>query len=360
MSAAHPFVSCEEETPRPVSTTVYSGGLMQFRAFREAIGDTCDIVLPGNLDSFQAHNNTVVFGNAVLSEMRSVSLNYSRRARHIARSGYSHYQINANLAGQTVFHCGRQNVVLRPGDVCILDTTRPLEAFAQARPGGESRSLSLFLPREVLAPFLPHASGGHCTLISGGVPDGRLLYEHLIALMSRARTASTVLLETAVKLIVERVASALEAHAVSPDATLWSIKRYLDAHLHAPDRLSSEVICHRFACSRATLYRLFENEGGLVNYIQRRRLQHALMELIAPGSRRRIIDIAMENHFSGESTFNRAFRRQFDITPGEARRLAQIPQAPDNALVLRASEDPGPLAIRWIRELGPLVRPAGR
>jgi AraC-like DNA-binding protein len=124
--------------------------------------------------------------------------------------------------------------------------------------------------------------------------------------------------------------------------------------------LASEVICDRFACSRATLYRLFESESGLVNYILRRRLQHALMELISPNSPRRIIDIAMDNHFSGEATFSRAFRREFDIPPGEARRLAQLRPAPDIGLASRASGDPGPLAIRWIRQLSPFVRPADR
>ena len=356
--SADPFALLDKEPYRPISVTAYGSGLMQFRAFRDAIGDTCDIVLPGSLDSFHARSNTVMFGSALLAEMRSASLNYSRRARHIATSGYSHYQLNVNLAGQTVFHCGRQNVVLRAGDVCVLDTTRPVEAFAQARAGGESRSLSLFLPRNVLAPFLPHTSGGHCVLISGGTPDGALLYEHIVALLGRARTASTGLLETAVDQIIELVAGGLTAEPASQSAMLSSIRRHLDAHLDEPDLLASAAICSRFACSRATLYRLFESEGGLVNYLQRRRLQRALMELISPGRHRRILDIAIQNHFSSEATFNRAFRRLFGIPPGEARKLAQPSQVRIDADAQPANDDPGPLAIRWIKELGPLVRPA--
>ncbi len=290
----------------------------------------------------------VFVGGALLTEMRSVSLNYSRRARHIASSGYSHFQVNVNLAGHSVFHAGRRNVVLRPGDVTLLDTTQPVETFVQARPGGHARSLALFLPRETLAPQLPHASSAHCALISGGTPGGRLLYDQIIALLARAHTASAAFLEDTVNQITTLVANEIAAGPTSPAATLHSIKRYLDANLASRDLLSSDALSSRFACSRSTLYRLFEEEGGLANYIQQRRLQLALMELISPGDQRRIIDIAVQNDFPSEATFNRAFRRLFGIPPGEARKLAQPS---------RAREDNALLTVQWLKQLGKPLSP---
>ena len=52
---------------------------------------------------------------------------------------------------------------------------------------------------------------------------------------------------------------------------LTPTQRYIDKHLDSP-RLSADAIARCFGWSRATLYRLFEPDGGLMKYIQRRRL----------------------------------------------------------------------------------------
>jgi AraC-like DNA-binding protein len=61
----------------------------------------------------------------------------------------------------------------------------------------------------------------------------------------------------------------------------------------------------------------------LINYIQQRRLQRAfslLMSTARPTPR--ILDIALDNHFASDATFNRAFRRAYGVPPGELRSLA--------------------------------------
>jgi len=98
--------------------------------------------------------------------------------------------------------------------------------------------------------------------------------------------------------------------------------QHIESHLLSPD-LCVETLCARSGCSRATLYRLFEGEGGLVCYIQRRRLHRAFVELVSDAPRRRILDIALDSHFASEATFNRAFRRMFGLPPGEARKNAR-------------------------------------
>jgi AraC-like DNA-binding protein len=61
------------------------------------------------------------------------------------------------------------------------------------------------------------------------------------------------------------------------------IKRYIAANL-ASRSLSAQALCHRFQISRASLYRLFEANDGLVRYVQEQGLNHALMLLISPAS----------------------------------------------------------------------------
>ena len=97
---------------------------------------------------------------------------------------------------------------------------------------------------------------------------------------------------------------------------------HIDANLETGS-LSADDLCLRFHISRASLYRLFGPEGGLARYVQDQRLNRALRLLISPDSRgKRLIELAVDLQFSGDSTFVRAFRRQFGLTPGEIRDLS--------------------------------------
>ncbi|SFJ53153.1 helix-turn-helix transcriptional regulator [Bradyrhizobium sp. cf659] len=60
------------------------------------------------------------------------------------------------------------------------------------------------------------------------------------------------------------------------------------------------------------------------------------MLLISPASRgRRLIDLAVDLQFSSDSTFVRAFRRQFGLTPGEIRSMSAT-------WIRDHGEEPGP------------------
>jgi AraC-like DNA-binding protein len=105
-------------------------------------------------------------------------------------------------------------------------------------------------------------------------------------------------------------------------AALDSLKRLVEQHLDSP-ALSAEFVCARSGWSRATVYRLFEVEGGLARYIRKRHLLHALCELTSgQPSHLRILDLAFAHQFASEASFNRAFRRAFGIPPGRVRDLA--------------------------------------
>lgn len=113
---------------------------------------------------------------------------------------------------------------------------------------------------------------------------------------------------------------------------LDSLKRLVERYLDSP-ALSADFVCARSGWSRATVYRVFEAEGGLARYIRGQHLLRAFRELTsAQQGRRRIIDVAVAHQFSSEATFNRAFRRAFGMPPGRMRDLAAGPQAHMTAL----------------------------
>jgi AraC-like DNA-binding protein len=101
------------------------------------------------------------------------------------------------------------------------------------------------------------------------------------------------------------------------------IKGHIASNLESGS-LSAADLCRRFRIPRASLYRLFEADGGLARYVQEQRLNRALILLVASASRdKRLIDLAVDLQFSSDSTFVRAFRRKFGLTPGEIRDMAE-------------------------------------
>lgn len=102
-----------------------------------------------------------------------------------------------------------------------------------------------------------------------------------------------------------------------------------------------------FRISRATLYRLFEPEGGLRSYVQEQQLNRAFAMLASPASAgTRIIDLALDFNFSGDSTFVRTFRRVTD-TRSELGLRSDKSFAVDNAvLTLRGR-------VAWAHDFDP-------
>lgn len=95
-----------------------------------------------------------------------------------------------------------------------------------------------------------------------------------------------------------------------------AIRRFIEGNLGRLD-LSAEFILPQFGVSRATLYRLFEDDGGVRTYIVRRRLFRAVMDLCdRPRRRGTIQDIARRWGFSSAANFNRSIQAAFGGTPG--------------------------------------------
>lgn len=107
------------------------------------------------------------------------------------------------------------------------------------------------------------------------------------------------------------------------------IKEFIDKSL-AMESLDVALIGHKFGMSRSSVYRLFESEGGLANYIRRRRLMQAFSLLVLPPTQRhlRILDVAVECGFSSDMVFTRAFRKMFSLTPSMVRSMSEL-QAPE-------------------------------
>ena len=105
---------------------------------------------------------------------------------------------------------------------------------------------------------------------------------------------------------------------------------FVDQRCADPEFKASELLAS-FRTSRATLGRLFEDEGGAATYIINRRLDHALHALTTkPARRGRITKVSEDVGFLDYGHFRRAFRRRFGFAPSDA--LALAPKAAPETL----------------------------
>ena len=93
---------------------------------------------------------------------------------------------------------------------------------------------------------------------------------------------------------------------------------YIEDHL--TEKLTVEEIARQVYLSPTYLQSVFKENFGipLAEYVRSQKLKRAL-ELLY-NTEKRIIYIAYDSGFEHESSFIRPFKREFGMTPGEARR----------------------------------------
>jgi AraC-like DNA-binding protein len=287
-----------------------------------------ELTYEGEPAEFRFSMTSVTLGAAVLLEATVPHLQYDRSARHVA-AGNDDYLLVAYLRGEADMVIAGDELAMSAGAIGVVDLTCPSHSEVVPPPDGRLAShLSLLLPRAQLAPLLaaPDAVGGQ--LIRGDAGYGRILLGLLCELWRQAGSLDLAQSVRVTDAIAGLVAGALrpaldredDVRRAELSAKRAAIQRYLDRQT---DAIDIEEVCRRFALSRASLYRMFEADGGLVRLVRQRRLQCALAQLTSPGHRhRRIVDIALQHGFATESGFIRAFRRHFGISPGDARAAA--------------------------------------
>ncbi|OAF11656.1 AraC family transcriptional regulator [Bradyrhizobium neotropicale] len=310
-----------------------AAALAQMRAMT---ADICDVIPLTAEDDFRITTATMMIGNALLVDSRVTDLEYDRTPAHIARGGLDHFHVTLCIEGEMWFSSGRRDVMVRAGDICLLDMGPPNRTVLRGG-GGRTHLRAIILQRAMLAPRLAHPDAATAILLPAQHPHARLLANHFAALMlPPAPEAGSA--EVTIEAIADIAAAAAGGTAdiaagverAERHLYLAVIKRRIADNLET-DALTVDELCRHFQISRATLYRLFETDGGLAHYVREQRLNLAFRQLISPAAREtRLIDMAVNMRFSSDSTFIRAFRRKFGLTPGELRELAD----------------------RWLRETG--------
>lgn len=270
-------------------------------------------------EGYAARNLTWRFDGFALSRVTGAAIDGVRSPANIRRNPVDHWVI-------TVTKCGTHKVLTRDmvakpaiGVPLVQSLADPMESRRS-----DYDRVQLYMARDDFSDI---------AVLMDAVRDvpldttgGKLLAEYLMLLekhLSALQQEETRGFKDALRAMVVacvRPAADRMTDAAGPirATRLELVRRVVERHLRV-STLGPTMICNKVGLSRSQLYRLLEGEGGVSRYIQHKRLAAAYSELADPAIRRTISDIGLDLGFSDASSFSRAFRREFGLSPGDVR-----------------------------------------
>lgn len=233
---------------------------------------------------------------------------------------HSNHKLSARLgvvsisrvhSGYSTMDFELKSFVLRPGQILIND-------HLQSYRGSQHEAIgeTIYIPRALLG--LPEVSATGPIIVDEDSILGETLGQEMTRFFDSPANSEfdgDALIHATTSIIVQN------RHPVSERAGWWRarneiIRKYIESNLGDQTLLPSKI-CNVFNLSRATLYRMFEADGGVRRYIQDRRLHVAIWDLADGGIKRgRLTHVAEKWGFSSNANFNRAVKQAFSMPPG--------------------------------------------
>jgi AraC-like DNA-binding protein len=271
-------------------------------------------------DGFYGRVTQQSLGRLDMARIESQAQRVRRTEADIARSPQAGYYANFQIRGACVTTQDGRAAVTQPGDLTLVDTTRPF-AFEF---GADFQQISLHIPADLL-PSPGERPLPTATRVSTASGLGAAIRHALLAIdggQLAPGSAARLAAHTAGLLGV-----ALEQPApVSPtvrrhDRLLRSALDDIGEHLGDPG-LSPAGTARRLGISVRLLHQIFAgHQHSYTATVRRLRIEQAHRDLTDPArAPLRVIDIAADNGFADISHFHRLFRQAYGYTPGTLRR----------------------------------------
>ncbi|MFF3193804.1 helix-turn-helix domain-containing protein [Streptomyces misionensis] len=283
-------------------------------------------------DDFQASMRLLELGSVYVSPQAFQSMRFHRTPRLIRQSDPELFHISLVRRGRRGIVQHGQEAAYGPGDLCVLDSSRPFDCLAIGR-AHPVESVGVVVPKEMLAPAgnAVNKLVGHP--ISGREGFGSLLAQFLVGITTGAGSFKSSdgprLGGIVLDLLSGFLAQALEAEELLTPEThrqtlVLRIRSFVGAHLHDP-QLTPRTIAAAHHISTGYLHRLFQyEEETIAAWVRHQRLERARRDLADPALRTTPIrTIAARWGFPRPADFTRAFRTVYGVPPKEYRDQAQ-------------------------------------
>lgn len=251
--------------------------------------------------------------------------NAQRRERNqqlVLSTSLDQYLVQLFLEGAGSVFCVEREVHVQVGDILVLDLAKTSSHFAPR--GGNT--IWMVVPHTVLDRET-RGCNLHGVVVRSSDPLASLLCEILTGLHRHGNFTNTddacAVEDAAISLLAGAIIRNRGYLALSAPALSIVLRRhiltYVDEHLTSP-QLGVEYLVTHFNVSRAHLYRIFSEDGGVAAMIRDRRLDAAYRDLTRGGGHPAgvITEVAHKYLFSSSNHFLRAFRVRFSCSPSDA------------------------------------------
>lgn len=323
----------------------------EFENWRDFVSVAFDVETDSDPNRFEARVGTFQLDDLVICNATLGAQRYIRTSERVRKDDVDHFVLNLYRKGGWRAQTDNGEFDGHTGQICVLDLARQLVSDEP-----ESDLVAMFVPRELIEERVPNAGFLHGKAPLG--PYGRMLADYMNMLSLRLPqlpVGSEGALSRATYEMISACLRPCVAHLDAARPTLELVlrhraKRFIEDHLHASN-LEVDAICVALSVSRRTLFRLFEQEGGIQHYIQIKRLKRIRGLLSDPTETRRISEIASEFGFLRPDHFARCFKQMF----GESARDVRDPARTGSISPLNNSEladhDKNDSFNQWIRSL---------
>jgi len=279
-------------------------------------------VFEGGAD-FRAKVEGYRLDRTILYERRLHQVVHERDLGRTVRDGFNHFTLTIVISGHfdvVVDGVGRR---VQRGCAVLIDTTRPMRNHAV-----DAHILTLSVARD----RIDRAAAGHAELHGLILRPGSvtLLRDYLVSLTQNWDELAQAAIPAATAIVVALLAIAFRLEnpgraiaAEMPAATdekYDHVRRLIEAHLGDPN-FGPRQLTVMSGIARATLYRMFRNEGGLAAYLLHMRLDQMRRMLASPGEATTIAAIVDRCGFVSQSHASRVFLDRFGLRPTDYRNM---------------------------------------
>jgi len=313
-----------------------------------------DIRLPESASEetgFPADHTAWNLGSMLIVQQSVPSHSYLRSAAKLRSNSIDHWHIVLLRTGRSWTEVDGNVSEGVPGKVELRSLGHPFRGRTT-----DSQSLSFYLPRELFSDTAAANDIKNNTILSGTYTN--LLIDYLDSIEAKLTSMTAADLPRVVQTTRDMLVTCLSSSAeysgpVEPQgnlALMERIRRFVQRNLNSPN-LTPDTLCRELGISRTRLYQLFEPSGGVLHYIQKRRLLSAHAALSNTANRQQIVEIATAVGFTSAAHFSRAFSKEFGYSPREARNVA-VPPYFAHAVPLVDMADSIHSFSEWLKSLG--------
>ena len=256
----------------------------------------------------------------------------TRTRASIRADGLETLTIQAVLEGREYINFNGEDILLKPGDLLIWDSTRPMSFEVTDR----LHKISIMMPLPRFQSWLPRSWFSIRHSLDGQSNSGQLLTDHVKSLRQSVFDGGCkdnyALIDATIGVLVNALDPGTADDPKPLRVTqLRNIKEYIKTNIRNPD-LSPAMIAKAGGMSSRYLHWLFNADADadtVKQYIFHQRLDLCARDLTNPHMRnRKISDIAFYWGFQDTAHFNKRFKQQYDLSPG-AFREKMIGSAPN-------------------------------